>query len=135
MSNKPKTLTMGPGSLTLNSTFSTFTRQLTKCELVPKSQTKPGVEVLGGGTTETKVNTTWAMSIDFLQDLGGAESATEWTFNHDGETVDFTFTPSDASGKTISGQVVITATKIGGQVGEHATADATWDIIGKPTIS
>lgn len=135
MTNTPKILTVGSGTLTLSSNYTDLARQATKCVITPKHQSKPGVTTLSGGQTPTRVDTSWTMEVEFFQDLGQEGSVTEWTKTHHGETVDFTYTPANTSSKQVTGKVVVTATEIGGTVGENATASASWDIPGDITIA
>lgn len=133
----PSTITVGPGTLTLGEPSSTvsLSNQVTSLTITPSAKTDDPIPVLSGGQATGARSVSYTAKGTFLQDLGAKESVTEWTWQHDGETVPFTYAPSNAAGKTITGTLTVDATDIGGDVGSKPTADFEWTIQGKPTIS
>lgn len=129
-------ITMGPGALTIGSagSLANFAGQCSACRLVPSVDTDDPIAVLDGGEVPGDRSESWTLTGTLLQDLGATESTTEWLFEHRGEQHPFSFTPSTAAGKTISGTLVVEAIEIGGDVKTKPTSDFEFQLVGAPTI-
>lgn len=86
-------------------------------------------EELSGGTTYTAT-----LDATLIQDLT-EDGLVEWTWTHKGDEVPFTYVPSAATGRAISGTVVVDPIDVGGDVKAKApTSDISWACVGEPTI-
>lgn len=77
---------------------------------------------------------TWQLVLAYAQDWTTPDSLARFLFDHQGETVDATFTPLDG-GPTIGASIVITAGAIGGTVDSVASGTVTLGVNGRPTIA
>lgn len=79
-------------------------------------------------------NPTWQLVLAYAQDWTTPDSLARFLFDHQGETVDATFTPLDG-GPAIGASIVITAGPIGGTVDAVAAGTVTLGVNGRPTIA
>lgn len=77
---------------------------------------------------------TWQLVLAYAQDWKTPDSLARFLFDHQGETVDATFTPLDG-GPTIAASIVITAGPIGGTVDAVAAGTVTLGVNARPTIA
>lgn len=71
-------------------------------------------------------NSTWALTINYVQDWETDGSLSDYLFDNEGETVPMVFTPVKGTGKrTWSANVKITPGAIGGEVNSYATTSVT----------
>ncbi|MDG4860139.1 hypothetical protein P8605_18615 [Streptomyces sp. T-3] len=122
-------LTFGPAATPVL----TVSCQATDVRLSPDFQdTGDAVEVLCGDEEAASTATTWVLKMTAIQDFDNADGLVNYAMDHDGESVDFQWTPNETSA-TWSGKCVIKAVEIGGEVAKRVTTDAEWPVIGKPT--
>lgn len=130
-----KSYKVGPGTLTIGAVGSPvdFSAQITSTVVSWKVDTDDPVDVLSGD--ELPGDDTWTATLSgtVLQDLSDA-GIVEYTWDHKGEQVPFTFVPSTAVGKAVSGVVKIGPLDIGGDVKKRPTSDFSWDCVGEPTL-
>lgn len=132
-----KVLTVGPGVLTIGATnaLMNFESQTTSCKLVPSTDSDDPINVLSGEQVAGDRTESFTLEGSFLQDFGATGSTTEWLFTHRGETHPFSFTPSTAAGKKITGSLVVEAIEIGGDARTKPTSDFEFQVIGAPVIA
>lgn len=137
-----KTTKLGPGTLTLGAGATEVSAQLTSC-------TVSAAETVNGGTDEVKVlsgevlaaedgTPTYAFTLagTFLQDLGAAAGAVDFSWTNMGTDQPFTFTPNTTAGSTVSGTLVPVPLSIGGdEVDTNMSSDFTWRIKGTPDLA
>lgn len=131
-----KTVTVGPGVFTIgaDTDLTNLSSQATGVKLVPSVDVDDPIRVLSGETVQGDRSETWTIEGTLLQDLGATGSTTEYLFNNAGEEKPFIFTPANASGKQITGTLVVEAIEIGGEVGTNAMSDFEFAVIGRPVI-
>lgn len=109
---------LGPGTLTFDdgSPFD-LSLQVTGCKIEPSEtvQTREAVKVLGGGelAAEDSASYRYTLSGSVLQDIS-ATGIVPWTWDHEGEFVDFTFVPSTSEGRQAAGRCRIVPLVFGG---------------------
>lgn len=135
------TMTMGPGTLTLGDVgdVKSLSSQVTNVRITPNVDTGDPINVLSGESVPGDRDETWTLAGTLVQDLGagvaGADSIVEWLFTNAGETMPFTFVPSTAKGRQITGDVTVEAVEIGGDVKSKPTSDFEWQVSGRPAIA
>lgn len=78
---------------------------------------------------------TWACTLAYAQDWTTPDSLSQYLHEHEGESVEASFTPKVGSGQpSVSATLIITPGSIGGAVDAFATATVTVGVSGKPTI-
>ncbi|CAM5600484.1 hypothetical protein GCM10010329_50150 [Streptomyces spiroverticillatus] len=92
------------------------------------------VEVLCGDTLAAATKTTWAMKFTGIQDFTDPKGFQMYAFEHDGETVEFTWKPNK-TGPTFTGRVTVKALAFGGDVNTRIDVEAEWPCNGKPTVT
>jgi hypothetical protein len=97
--------------------------------------TDEAVHVLCGETLPASdtADYTYKMKGSILQDLttGGF---VDYTWNHIGDEVPFTFCPNTTEARQVTGTVRVIPLTIGGESPKRATSDFEWAIIGTPTV-
>lgn len=66
----------------------------------------------------------WSCNLAYAQDWNTAASLSEYLHEHEGESIDVTFTPVNG-GRPITATLIVTPGSIGGQVDSVATASVT----------
>lgn len=108
--------------------------QVKSCKVTPSVKKEDATRVLSGDTLAGDRTVTWTLAAKLVQDLTD-DGNIEWTWDHSGEDVPFTYTPSSAAGKSISGIVTIDPIEVGGDVGAKPDSDIEWTVVGDPTIA
>lgn len=115
--------------------------QATNVRLVPPGDARGGsddTEVLNGNVLapeDTGANAPrWTLHIRAVQDFTNASGFTMWAFENDGDTVPYSWKPN-ASGPTFSGQIVVKAVEIGGDVNRRLFTPAEFECTAKPTYT
>ena len=128
--------TMGPGVFTIGSvgTPLDLTAQVTSLKVTPSTESGDSVPTLSGETLDAEETTSWALSGSMIQDLT-EDGMYDYTWNNAGDVVPFTFTPSTAAGRDITGNVKVRPLEVGGDVKVKNTVDFEWPIIGTPVLS
>lgn len=129
-------ITVGPGTLTIGeeAALEEFNSQVTSCKLTPSVDNGDPINVLSGEQVPGDRTESFTLDGTFLQDFGKSDSRTEWLFTHRGEQQPFEFAPSTAAGKSITGELVVEAIDIGGDVKTKPTSDFSFIIVGEPAI-
>lgn len=127
-----KSTKLGPGTLTIGAeaNLMTFSSQTRSCKLTPSVDTEDSFYVLSGEQQEGDRTESWALTGTFVQDFGATESTTEWLFTHRGERHPFIFIPSTAAGRRVSGELIVEAIDIGGDVMTRPTSDFEFTVFG-----
>lgn len=132
------------GTLTLGTagTALAVSSQVRACsvEVSENVTTRAAVPVLSGEEIPEGTSETYAYTLvgSFLQDL--AESGViDWSWLHKGTPQAFSFVPSTAEGRRVSGVLKPVPLKIGGDVakpdaGEPPSSDFSWRIVGEPVF-
>lgn len=130
------TITVGPGTLTIGEDdgITIFSGQCTSCKLTPSVTTGDPINVLDGGQVPGDRDEAFTLDGTLAQDFGATGSTTEWLWTHRGETHDFVYAPSTAGGKEITGQLIVEAIDIGGDVKTKPTSDFSMALVGEPVF-
>lgn len=135
-----KSYTLGDGSLVFDDgTPFDVSLQVTGCRITPSESVQAGdsVKVLGGGELagEEIASYTYTLSGNLIQDISLA-GVVEWTWDHEGEWVPFTFIPSDLEARQWDGECRIVPLEVGGSdVGQRPRSDFEYRIKAKPVAS
>lgn len=110
----------------------TVSCQATNVTLEPSfEEVGEALEVLCGDTLAASERTMWVLKFTGVQDWTAKTGFTNFAYDHDGEELDFTWTPNK-TGPTWSGKVKVKAVILGGAVNTRNTSDAEWPCNGKP---
>jgi hypothetical protein len=128
-------ITVGPGLLTIGDAtdLTDFSSQTTSVKLTPAVDNGDPINVLSGEQVAGDRTESFTLDGTFLQELG-ADSTTEWLYEHRGEQHSFVFTPSTTAGRSITGQLIVEAIDIGGDVKTKPTSDFSFVVVGAPVI-
>ena len=108
--------------------------QVKSCKVVPSVKREDATRVLSGDTLAGDRTVTWTLQAKLVQDLED-DGNIEWTWAHSGEEVPFTYTPSTAAGKSISGIVTVDPIDAGGDVGTKPESEIEWTLVGDPELA
>ena len=127
---------LGPGTLVIGETGSgmEMAKQATAVAIEPSYSDGDRQIVLSGDVDQEAAEWEGTLTSTFFQDYDG-EGLLAWTWQHDGETMPFTFVPNTAAGFEVSGEVVIRPATIGGDVDAENTSEVEWSLPKKPTIT
>ena len=126
---------LGPGTLTIGETGSgqEMAKQSTSVAIEPSYSDGDRQIVLSGDVDQEAAEWEGTLTATFFQDYA-ADGLLAWTWEHDGETLPFTFTPNSAAGFEVSGEVVIRPATIGGDVDTENTSEVEWSLPKRPAI-
>jgi hypothetical protein len=127
--------TMGPGTFSIGSIGSALdlTAQVTALTVEFSEEVEDSIPTLSGETLEGAASYPATLTGTVAQDLTEA-GMFDYTWTNKGTIVPFTFTPSTAAGRTVTGQVRVAPINLGGTVKTRNTSDFTWSIIGDPVL-
>lgn len=130
---------LGPGLLTFGATGSAkeFGGVTSECYLEPEYDKDDDTPVLDGSEVDGDETVKWTLKFTKFQDYS-AESLDLWLFQHQGETMPFTFVPSKEGKLQAKGKVKIRAGKLGGEVKKKNNAELelpAFDVDLKPDYS
>ncbi|CAM4368529.1 MULTISPECIES: hypothetical protein [Corynebacterium] len=125
---------VGPGSLTFSSPAGTFSSQITSAKVTTSSKRSDPLKVLSGEEIPGESDYTFTLEATALQDLSKS-GIVDFSWKSMGKTADFTYTPNTKEGAKVSGKCVIDPISIGGDVGERATSDFSFQCLGKPSFT
>lgn len=130
---------LGPGKLTITGAGAPglthdLSGQVRKCALVPSVKSDDPLQVLSGETVAGDRTESWALEGSILDDFGTSGSTVEWCFTNRGQTLGFEFVPASANSKKVTGQAVVEATSIGGDVGKTNELDFSFVVL-NPVIA
>lgn len=126
---------LGPGTLTIGETGSgqEMAKQSTSVAIEPSYSDGDRQIVLSGDVDQEAAEWEGTLTATFFQDYA-ADGLLAWTWEHDGETLPFTFAPNTAAGFEVSGEVVIRPATIGGDVDTENTSEVEWSLPKRPAI-
>lgn len=127
---------LGPGTLTIGDTGSglEFAKQTTEIAVEPSYSDGDRQVVLSGDTDQEDSAWEGTLTGTFFQDYDMA-GLVAWTWEHDGETLPFTFSPNTSGiGFEVSGEVKVRPVTIGGEVDTENTSEFEWTLPAKPAI-
>lgn len=114
-----KIRTLGPGTLDIGaeSDAAHFAVDATNVALEPSSKVGDAQTFLDGHEEAGTLTTTYSLTGSILEDYsaGGAQA---YCWKHRGQSVPFVFKPSNQSGLTINGNILVVPLTIGGDVKE-----------------
>ncbi|KAA1380520.1 hypothetical protein [Aeromicrobium fastidiosum] len=130
-----KSYIVGPGSLIFGSPGAPdeMAAQITSCTATPSVDIGDVIPVLSGEELPGDREVTWVLEGNFLQDITET-GITTYTLENSGQQKPFVYIPNNIEGRSLSGNVVIDPTAIGGDVKARATADFEFSIIGEPAL-
>lgn len=139
---------LGPGTLTLDDggvDEIEVSAQLSNCRVEPSENVDEGddLDLLDGTTLlgEDNVTRSYVLAGTAVQDLNATTltpaGLTDWSWDHKGSEVAFTFIPNTARGAAVgvTGTVRVIPLQIGGDAKVRNTADFSWVVIGEPTFT
>lgn len=129
-----KSVTVGPGDLTFATDSQTFASQITSARVTVGVNRGDELKVLSGESIPAEATYTYELEATALQDLT-ANGIVDWSWKQAGKTAAFVYTPNKANAATIKGTVVVDPISVGGEVGQRATSDFTFPIVGTPTFT
>lgn len=126
---------LGPGTLTIGETGSgqEMAKQSTAVAIEPSYSDGDRQVVLSGDVDQEAAEWEGTLTATFFQDYDAA-GLLAWTWEHDGETLPFTFLPNSTAGFEVSGEVVIRPATIGGDVDTENTSEVEWSLPKRPAI-
>jgi hypothetical protein len=126
---------MGPGAFSIGAleTALDLTAQVTALTVQWSEDVEDSVPTLSGEVLDGAASYTAVLSGTLVQDLTDA-GMFDYTWANKGTVVPFTFTPSTAAGRSVSGMVRVAPLDLGGDVKQKNTTDFEWSCIGEPAL-
>ena len=127
---------LGPGTLKFGDTGSEqeFASHVTTCTISPSFNEEDPIPTLSGDQfVDGDATFEGTISGEFLQEYTVA-GLVKWTWDHNGETVPFVFTPRTDAELSWKGQCVIRPVNVGGEVKTANTAEFEFRVLELPTI-
>ena len=128
---------LGPGTITIGETGTEldFSCQVTAAHVDTEVDEGDEVTVLCGDVVPGARTYSHTFAGTLLQDLD-AEGIVAYSWDHAGEAVPFSFTPSTAIAAKVDGELILDPLTIGGdEAGQNMTSDYEWAIVGTPTFT
>lgn len=126
---------LGPGTLTIGEigTPVDFSAQVASCTIKWKKDQEDNVPVLSGEELSGDKTYGATLAANVILDLtdGGL---VDYTWDNKGVPVPFTFVPSTAAGRSISGIVELDPIDVGGDAKKTMRSDVEWACVGEPTL-
>lgn len=129
---------LGPGTLLLGTSPGTERGfQISALTLTPAVDSTDGTPTLAVPEPTPEMKTTYTLDGTAINDFESTTGLSRYCYDHDGETVDFVWTPNTdiTPPAVLTGKVQVRAFPIGGNVGEQITTDFSWPCDGKPAWS
>ena len=127
---------LGPGTLKFGDTGSEqeFASHVTTCEITPSFNEEDPIPTLSGDQyVDGDATFEGTISGEFLQEYT-VEGLVKWTWDNNGQTVPFTFTPRNDAELSWKGECVIRPVNVGGEVKTANTAEFEFRVLELPTI-
>lgn len=126
---------MGPGTFSIGGvgTPLDLTAQVTALTVEFSEEVEDAVWTLSNEALSGAASYPATLTGTLVQDLTEA-GMFDYTWENKGAEVPFTFTPSTAAGRTVTGTVRVAPLNLGGTVRQKNTVDFTWAIIGDPVL-
>lgn len=128
--NNSGTITVGP-----TGTEKAVSCQVINWQLAPTANTTQRPGTYCEAPSQVVGRSSWAVSFDYLQDWGAADSLSQMLYDNDGKVLDFTFTPDDASVPEATGQFYALAGAYGGPAGEAWQSSGQCPLVAAPAIT
>ena len=127
--------TLGPGTFTIGSvgTPLDLTAQVTSMKVTPKASAEDSIVTLSGESLAGERTYDWTIGGTLIQDLT-EDGMFDYTWTNKNTQVPFTFTPSTAAGRSVTGTVIVDPLELGGDVKKKNTTEFTWAVIGDPVL-
>ena len=128
---------LGPGTLKFGDTGSEqeFASHVTTCTISPSFNEEDPIPTLSGDQfVDGDATFEGTISGEFLQEYT-VEGLVKWTWDNNGQTVPFVFTPSTDAELSWKGQCVIRPVNVGGEVKVANTAEFEFRVLELPTIA
>lgn len=127
---------LGPGRLKFGDTGSAqeFGSHTTKTELSPSWKDEDPIPTLDGDQYVDEGEFEGTISGEFLQEYS-VTGLVAWTWKNTGKVLTFTFTPNTEGALTFTGECVIRAVKVGGDVKKANTAEFEFKLTKMPEIA
>ena len=127
--------TMGPGTFSIGSigTPLDLTAQVTSLKVTPSAEAEDSLTTLSGESLAGERNYSWTVSGTLIQDLT-EDGMFDYTWGNAGDQVPFTFTPSTAAGRSVTGTLIVDPLELGGDVKAKNTVDFEWVVVGTPVL-
>lgn len=131
-----KSYRMGPGTLTIGAVGSPvdFTAQVTACTVAWDKDQEDSQPTLSGEELAGEITYSANLTATLIQDLTD-DGLVEWSWANKGTQHPFTFEPSTAAGKSVTGVVTVDPIDVGGDVKTRPTSDIEWSCVGEPAIA
>ena len=133
----PRPVKLGPGVLVLDTgaTGYDISCRLSKARVDWDKDKEDDTEVLCGSTIAGAVTYSAKLAGTFAQDIDEANSFVQYTWDHKGEQVPFTFVPNNAAERAVTGVVTVDPLMVGGdEVKKNMWSDFEWDCVGEPVL-
>ena len=127
---------LGPGTLKFGDTGSEqeFASHVTTCTISPSFNEEDPIPTLSGDQfVDGDATFEGTISGEFLQEYTVA-GLVKWTWDHNGETVPFVFTPRTDAELSWRGECVIRPVNVGGEVKVANTAEFEFRVLELPTV-
>lgn len=126
---------LGPGTLTIGEvgTPVDFSAQVASCTLTWSKDQEDPVPVLSGEELAGDKTYRAALKANVILDLT-EDGLVDYTWDNKGTPVPFTFVPSSAAGRSISGVVEVDPIDVGGEAKKTMRSDIEWACVGEPTL-
>lgn len=138
MANEPPvTYKVGPGLLTIGPVGVgqlDMTFQITGARVRPSVQADDDVPVLSGGKLTGDRNYSWTLAATAFQDLAVGKIV-DYSWANKGTTQPFSYTPSVAGARKITGVVKIDPIEAGGDAKTRPTSEFEWELVGDPVLA
>lgn len=129
-------ITVGPGVLRIgdDAAASDFSSQITAATIKPKVDQSDSIPVLSGEEIAGDRSESFTLEGSLLQDLGATDSRVEWLWEHRGEKHPFSYIPANSAGRQITGELIVEAVELGGEVKKKPQSDFEFQLVGAPQI-
>lgn len=124
--------TLGPGTLSIGETATPIDVSclVNNVSIIPDISEGDSKTMLCGTTKTSPDEITWAIEGNVDVDAGLTAGFFALTWQHIGETVDFTFTPSTAVGTTVTGQLKLAPLELGADnYGDFLNSDFSFGLV------
>lgn len=133
----PATVTkLGPGTLTIDvGSVVDLSVQVTSATVQWSKESEDDVTVLSGDVVPGVTTYSAVLSGEILQDLADASGVVATSWAQRGEEATFTYVPSTAAGRQVTGVLIVDPLDVGGEIGSRGTSSFEWQIVGDPTLT
>lgn len=131
-----KAQALGPGTLDIGETgtLQSFASQITNAVLEPSFDAEDNITVLSGEEVAGEETESWVLKGTFLQEYG-VGNLLQWCFDNSGTELVFTFKPRTDGALEATGNLVVRAVAVGGDVKTKNTAEFEFKLVGRPVIT